>query len=96
MFTEPSSEEAYVKYAPQMRTEITRRYLPPSFNVDEAIADDRDINYTYCGYAKFLGLEFAETLKGQDMSKRGGKRYCKDIAKDIIVRGKVSCFALRT
>ncbi|KFY65022.1 hypothetical protein V496_02869 [Pseudogymnoascus sp. VKM F-4515 (FW-2607)] len=86
---EPQSEAEYVKYAPNFREETLRRYLPEGFDATEAIARDQDINYTYCGYVRFLGLELADTLlKGSNMPTAHKIRFCKDIAKRMIHRGK--------
>lgn len=86
-FPEPTSEEVYVEYAPQIRAEIVRRFLPRGFDPTEAIAKDPDMNHTYCGYARFMATELANTI--HDMPSRLKRRHCKDVAKGMIVRGKV-------
>lgn len=88
---EPQSEAEYIEYAPQFREEMLKRYIPQGFDIAKAIANDRDINYTYCGYVKFLGLELADTLlKGSKMQTSQKIRFCKGVAKRMIYRGKVS------
>ena len=93
-FVEPQSEEAYTDCASQIRSEIVRRYLPCGFDVSEAITGDPDIKYTYCGYARFLNLELETQIKTRKMTTEHTRRFCKDIAKCMIVRGKVSSNAL--
>ncbi len=89
-FAEPLSEEAYVQYAPRVRAEVSRRFLPQGFNVCDAIFSDPDVRSTYCGYAKFMETELAISLKDMNLSRAKKKQYCKDVAKSMIVRGKVS------
>ncbi|KAI4238397.1 MAG: hypothetical protein LQ349_001144 [Xanthoria aureola] len=91
-FPEPTSEEVYVEYAPQIRAEIVRRFLPRGFDPTEAIAKDPDMNHTYCGYARFMATELANTI--HDMPSRLKRRHCKDVAKGMIVRGKAFAEAI--
>lgn len=87
---EPQTEAQYVALAPKYRESIIARYLPRDFDVGYCIANDKDVNYTYCGYVQFLGLEMADTrLKGTDMPKTHKIRFCKDVARRMIYRGKV-------
>lgn len=93
-FAEPTSEEFYVEQAPHVRAEIMRRFLPRDFDATDAIAKNPDMNYTYCGYAKFMATELAGAI--QDMPVNVKRRHCKDIAKSMIVRGKVSAAVSET
>ncbi|KAL9041621.1 MAG: hypothetical protein Q9180_001158 [Flavoplaca navasiana] len=89
---EPTSEEVYVEHASQTRAEIVRRFLPRGFDPTEAIAKDPDMNHTYCGYARFMATELANTV--QEMPSKLRRRHCKDVAKGMMVRGKAFAHAI--
>jgi pyoverdine/dityrosine biosynthesis protein Dit1 len=90
IFPEPRSEEAYLEVAPKIRNEIMAQFMPPDFDVVEAIACDPDVTATYCGYAKFLSLELAEVLNAMNVPNTQKRRYCKEVAQRMIFRGRVS------
>jgi hypothetical protein len=51
------TREEYLATVKETREMLVARYLDPEFDCDNAIAHDRDINLTYCGYMRFLAKD---------------------------------------
>ena len=87
---EPITEEEYLKHAPEFRTEIITKYLPENFDPDVHITKDADTTLTYRGYIKFLETDLANRNWGEETKTKAQiKKLHEDIAKKMIVRGKV-------
>lgn len=83
------TREEYLATVKETREMLVARYLDPGFNCDNAIAHDRDINLTYCGYMLFLAKDLRHSPITKGISgKNEYKRVVKQVARDMITRGK--------
>ena len=88
--SEPLSEEAYLKDAPNIRDRLYKQSLPENFDSDLQIASDADTTLTYRGYIKFLETDLANNgPELEQKSKAQHKKYREVVAKSMIGRGKV-------
>ena len=87
----PLTEGEYLKDAPLFRNEMLARYLPDNFDPATIVAEDADTTCTYRGYIKFLETDLAHRVFEGDVKTKGQfKKENEDIARRMIVRGKVS------
>lgn len=87
------TEEAYLQEVPRYRNTLIQRYLPTGFDPVAQIATDPDTTCTYRGYIKFLETDLADSsVMTEAKTKAQVKNKLEDVAKQMIVRGKVGCF----
>lgn len=90
--SEPIDEVEYLKDAPVFRSQMIEKYLPKGFNPEAHIAKDADATSTYRGYIKFLETDLANSVtEGEPKTKAQIKKHHEEVAKKMIVRGKVKC-----
>lgn len=88
---EAITEEEYVKDAPLFRNEILTKFLPENFDPDVHVAKDQDATRTYRGYIKFLETDLAPLHAEKEVKTKAQiKKNCEEVAKKMIVRGKVA------
>jgi pyoverdine/dityrosine biosynthesis protein Dit1 len=87
-YSEPLTEETYLRHAAGFRKELLDDNLLPNFDASAFITSDPDATLTYRGYIKFLekDLEKSPLAKSADSKKR----YHEDVAKAMMGRGKAS------
>lgn len=94
--TSPESAKAfYLMHASCLRRELMFSFGDPTFDPDEAIKNDNDTCLTYRGYIKFLTKDLAHQEDTQALSKRGRQAQIAQIARQMIVRGKMFAAAIR-
>jgi alpha-ketoglutarate-dependent taurine dioxygenase len=94
-----SSPEAakafYLAHASCLRRELMFAFGDPTFNADEAIKTDNDTCLTYRGYIKFLTKDLAHQEETQTLSKRARQTQISQIARKMIIRGKMFAAAIK-
>ncbi|KAJ5461965.1 Isocyanide synthase xanB [Penicillium daleae] len=97
-FQSNSSEAAkafYLAHASCLRRELMFVFGDPTFNADEAIKTDNDTCLTYRGYIKFLTKDLAHQEETQALSKRARQTQISQIARQMIIRGKMFAAAIK-
>lgn len=97
-FKAESPEDAkafYLAHASCLRRELMYTHGDPTFDADEAIKTDNDTCLTYRGYIKFLTKDLAHQDQTQSLSKRARQTQIAQIARQMIVRGKMFAAAIR-
>ncbi|KAJ5191899.1 uncharacterized protein N7498_010884 [Penicillium cinerascens] len=85
----------YLAHASCLRRELMYKHGDPDFDADEAIKTDNDTCLTYRGYIKFLTKDLAHQSQIQLLSKRARQSQIAQIARQMIVRGKMFAAAIR-
>ncbi|KAJ5664905.1 Pyoverdine biosynthesis [Penicillium maclennaniae] len=85
----------YLAHASCLRRELRHLHGDPSFDADEAIKTDNDTCLTYRGYIKFLTKDLAHQEQTQSLSKRARQNQIAQIARQMIVRGKMFAAAIK-
>ncbi|KAJ5134832.1 hypothetical protein N7448_000145 [Penicillium atrosanguineum] len=97
-FKTDSPEDAkafYLAHASCLRHELMYIHGDPAFDADEAIKTDNDTCLTYRGYIKFLTKDLAHQEQTQLLSKRARQTQIAQIARQMIVRGKMFAAAIK-
>jgi alpha-ketoglutarate-dependent taurine dioxygenase len=97
-FKTDSPEDAkpfYLAHASCLRRELIYTHGDPTFDADEAIKTDNDTCLTYRGYIKFLSKDLAHQYETQPLSKRARQNQIAQIARQMIVRGKMFAAAIK-
>ena len=83
-------KDEYTTHASCYRRELIAKFGDPSFDIRRQISEDKDTCMTYRGYLKFLAADLKRCSSIEVSStKRKFKRYVKDVATAMIIRGKV-------
>ncbi|GIJ85267.1 hypothetical protein Asppvi_004123 [Aspergillus pseudoviridinutans] len=93
-----SAEQAksyYLAHAQCLRRELMYRFEDRSFDADIAIRNDNDTCLTYRGYIKFLTKDLAPQMDTQYTSKKARAAHIAQIARSMIVRGKMFAAAIK-
>lgn len=94
-----SSPEAakafYLAHASCLRRELMFAFGDPTFNAEEAIKTDNDTCLTYRGYIKFLTKDLAHQEETETLSKRARQTQISQIARKMIIRGKMFAAAIK-
>lgn len=93
-----SAEQAksyYLAHAQCLRRELMYRFEDRSFDADAAIRNDNDTCLTYRGYIKFLTKDLAPQMDTQYTSKKARAAHIAQIARSMIVRGKMFAAAIK-
>ncbi|KAL5693607.1 hypothetical protein EMGR_004612 [Emarellia grisea] len=93
-----SAEQAksyYLAHAQCLRRELMYRFEDRSFDADAAIRSDNDTCLTYRGYIKFLTKDLAPQMDTQYTSKKARAAHIAQIARSMIVRGKMFAAAIK-
>ncbi|KAJ5494898.1 Isocyanide synthase xanB [Penicillium diatomitis] len=90
-----SAKSLYLAHANCLRRELMFRFGDPTFNAEEAIKTDNDTCLTYRGYIKFLNKDLAHHEDFQGLSKRARQSQISQIARQMIIRGKMFAAAIR-
>ncbi|RHZ57242.1 isocyanide synthase xanB [Aspergillus thermomutatus] len=93
-----SAEQAksyYLAHAQCLRRELMYRFEDRSFDADAAIRNDNDTCLTYRGYIKFLTKDLAPQMDMQYTSKKARAAHVAQIARSMIVRGKMFAAAIK-
>ncbi|KAJ5688866.1 Pyoverdine biosynthesis [Penicillium macrosclerotiorum] len=94
--TSPEAAKAfYLAHASCLRRELMFVFGDPNFNADEAIKTDNDTCLTYRGYIKFLTKDLAHQDDTQTLSKRAREKQVAQIARQMIIRGKMFAAAIK-
>ncbi|KAJ5919634.1 hypothetical protein N7454_009469 [Penicillium verhagenii] len=93
--TPEAAKAYYLAHANCLRRELMFVFGDPTFNADEAIKTDNDTCLTYRGYIKFLTKDLAYREYPPEMSKRAKQGQIAQIARQMIVRGKMFAAAIR-
>lgn len=81
-----------VANATNFRHALLQQFSRPGFNVSLRISEDEDTCLTYRGYIKFLETDLQTVYPiGEERSKTKYKRGIEYIAKQMLMRGDVSC-----
>ncbi|KAK4078961.1 hypothetical protein Trihar35433_66 [Trichoderma harzianum] len=89
------TKEEYVSRVDESRRMLVEKYMPKGFDAREAIANDPDINLTYCGYIIFLNKDLRYSPVTANVTTKGEyKRTVKRVASDMITRGKAFAAAI--
>ncbi|GFF44663.1 hypothetical protein IFM62136_00050 [Aspergillus lentulus] len=93
-----SAEQAksyYLAHAQCLRRELMYRFEDRNFDADAAIRSDNDTCLTYRGYIKFLTKDLAPQMDTQYTSKKARAAHIAQIARSMIVRGKMFAAAIK-
>lgn len=90
-----AAKSFYLAHASCLRRELMYMHGDPSFDADEAIKTDNDTCLTYRGYIKFLTKDLAHQEQTQLLSKRARQNQISQIARQMIVRGKMFAAAIK-
>jgi len=83
------TKQEYLSQVDQSRTELMEKYLPPDFDVRDAILTEVDINLTYCGYMLFLSKDLRHSpVTAGITGKNEYRRKVKQVAEMMMIRGK--------
>ncbi|KAI2793532.1 Isocyanide synthase xanB [Penicillium oxalicum] len=90
-----SAKASYLAHASCLRRELMFAFGDPTFNADEAIKTDNDTCLTYRGYIKFLTKDLAHQEESKGLSKRARQSQISQIARQMIIRGKMFAAAIK-
>ena len=90
-----AAKSFYLAHASCLRRELMYMHGDPSFDADEAIKTDNDTCLTYRGYIKFLTKDLAHQEQTQLLSRRARQNQIGQIARQMIVRGKMFAAAIK-
>lgn len=93
--TPEAAKAYYLAHASCLRRELMFVFGDPSFDPDEAIKTDNDTCLTYRGYIKFLTKDLAHQDSTVNLSKRARQAQVSQIARQMIVRGKMFAAAIK-
>ncbi|CAI7600504.1 Pyoverdine biosynthesis [Penicillium manginii] len=93
--TPEAAKAYYLAHASCLRRELMFVFGDPSFDPDEAIKTDNDTCLTYRGYIKFLTKDLAHQDSTINLSKRARQAQVSQIARQMIVRGKMFAAAIK-
>ncbi|MCJ1378565.1 hypothetical protein MMC17_001664 [Xylographa soralifera] len=90
-------KDEYTTHASCYRRELIAKFGDLSFDVRRQISDDKDTCMTYRGYLKFLAVDLKRCSSIEVTSTKGKfKKYVRDVAIAMIVRGKIFAKALQS
>ena len=89
------AKTAYLAHASCLRRELMSLFGDPTFDADEAIKTDNDTCLTYRGYIKFLTKDLAHQEETLALSKRARQNQISQIARQMIIRGKMFAAAIK-
>ncbi|KAJ5177212.1 uncharacterized protein N7482_003089 [Penicillium canariense] len=90
-----AAKSFYLDHASCLRRELMFVFGDPTFDADEAIKTDNDTCLTYRGYIKFLTKDLAHQQPAQALSKRARQTQISQIARQMIIRGKMFAAAIK-
>ncbi|KAJ5980923.1 hypothetical protein N7481_008221 [Penicillium waksmanii] len=93
--TPEAAKAYYLAHASCLRRELMFVFGDPLFDPDEAIKTDNDTCLTYRGYIKFLTKDLAHQDSTVHLSKRARQAQVSQIARQMIVRGKMFAAAIK-
>lgn len=85
----------YLTHAACIRRELALRYGDSKYDPSEAIKNDPDTLATYMGYKKFLASDLAQETWVVAASGKEKKARFAEIAKQMLVRGRMYANAIR-
>lgn len=85
----------YLTHAPCIRRELFLRYGESEYDPSEAIKNDSDTLATYMGYKKFLASDLAQEKWVAAVSGKERKARFAEIAKEMLIRGRMYANAIR-
>lgn len=86
------AEISYVANATNFRRAIMNTFGNDTIDIDHQIKVDQDLKMTYLGYCRFLESDLKDIFPlGEGRSNTAYKKDVKYLAKQMLVRGYVSC-----
>lgn len=94
-YSDTLTKHEYLTHAGCYRRELIAKFEDPTYNPHEHILNDKDTCLTYRGYLKFLfhDLKYSSMIE-PTWSHTRYKKYVKEVATAMIVRGKVRIVCL--
>ena len=87
-------EITYVANCTNFRRLLLNKYGKEDLDIDREIATNPDTKLTYLGYRRFLESDLKHIFPpSTERTKNGYKRDVKFLAKQMLIRGYVSCHA---
>jgi hypothetical protein len=90
-----SDRTYYITHAPAIRRDLSLRYGDEDYNPIDAIENDPDTKTTYLGYKKFLAGDLAQEDWISSTSVKQQKARFAQIAKEMLVRGRMFAVVIK-